>query len=53
LNAIVLKKGVTSPNFKGFMGDNAKQIGMLSVLFMGLDVPTMKLIDKKHTCFFH
>jgi len=38
MNAIILKKGVANPNFKGMKQTMPKQIRMLSVLFMGLGI---------------
>jgi hypothetical protein len=47
LNIIVEKKELGTPNFKGFMVH--KQIGMLFILFMGLEI----LWSRWWTCFFH
>jgi hypothetical protein len=38
MNAIILKKGVANPNFKGMKQTMPKQIRMLFVLFMGLGI---------------
>jgi len=53
LNAIVLKKGVRNPNFKGFMVDNAQANWNVVHIVYGIRYPIVKLIDKEHTCLFH
>jgi hypothetical protein len=46
LNAIILKKGVTNPNFQGFMVDNAQANRNVVRIVYGTRDLTMKLINK-------
>jgi hypothetical protein len=53
LNAIILKKGVTSLNFKSFMAYNAQANWNVVSIVYGTGDPTVKFIDKERTCLFH
>jgi hypothetical protein len=53
LNAIVLKKGVRNPNFKGFMADITQANWNDVCIVYGTRDPIVKLIDKECTYFFH
>jgi hypothetical protein len=46
LNTIVLKKGVTNPNFKGFMVDNAQANWNLVYIIYGIGNPIVNIIDE-------
>ncbi len=52
LNAIVEKKRLGMPIFKGFMVDGAQANGNDVHIVYGID-NMIKMVDKKRTCFFH
>jgi hypothetical protein len=47
LNAIVLKKGVTNPNFKWFMVDSAQANWNVVHIVYGIRDCTVEMIDKE------
>jgi hypothetical protein len=46
-----MKKGVTNPNFKGFMVNNAQENWNVVCIIYGIGNPIMKSIDKKIIIF--
>jgi hypothetical protein len=53
LNVIVLKKGVTNPDFKRFMAASAQANWNVVHIIYGNKDPIVKMIDKEQTCFLH
>ncbi len=51
LNQVLLRLGITHPNFKSFMVDNAQATKMLIVYSFG--DPSVKMVSKEQTYFFH
>jgi hypothetical protein len=47
LNTIVLKKGVTNPNFKGFKANSAQANWNLVYIIYGVGNPIVNIIDKE------
>jgi hypothetical protein len=48
-----MKKGVTNPNFKGFMAYNAQANWNVICIVNGVGNPIMQLINKEHIYLFH
>jgi hypothetical protein len=46
LNTIVLKKGVTNLNFKGFIANNAQANWNLVYIIYGIGNPIVNIIDE-------
>jgi hypothetical protein len=53
LNAIVNKKGLGMPIFKGFMVDIVQANWNVVRIVYGIGDPMIMMVDKKHTCFVH
>jgi hypothetical protein len=53
LNTTVLKKGVTNPNFKGFMVDSAQSNWNVVHIVYGTRDLVVNMIDKESTWFVH
>jgi hypothetical protein len=51
LNAIVEKKGMGTPMFKGFMVDSVQTKWNVVWIVYGTRNPTFKMVDKKRMCF--
>ncbi len=50
---VILKHDGIKPNFKGFMPKNAKANWNEVKIINGIKDPTVKMVDKEHTCLFH
>jgi hypothetical protein len=46
LNTTILKKGLTNPNFKGFMANNARANWNIVYIIYGIGNPIMNIIYK-------
>ncbi len=53
LNTIVEKKGLGTTILKGFMADGAYENWNVVHIVYGTGDPTIKMVDKEWTCFFH
>jgi hypothetical protein len=53
LNAVVERKGLGTPTFKGLMGDGAQENWNVVRIIYGTRDPMVKMVDKEHMCFFH
>jgi hypothetical protein len=53
LNAIVQNKGLGTPISKGFMMNGAQANWNAVQIVYGTEDLTLKMVDKKRTCFFH
>jgi len=53
LNETMLKHGFPKPNFKGFMANNAQTNWNMVIIIYGSKDPSVRMVDKEHTCLFH
>jgi hypothetical protein len=53
LNAIIERKGLHTFVFKGFKANGVQANWNVVHIIYGTGNPTMKMVDKKQTCFFH
>jgi hypothetical protein len=52
-NIVVERKRLGTIAFKGFMENNAQANWNIVRIIYGIGDPTMKMVDKKQTYFFH
>jgi hypothetical protein len=53
LNEMMLRHEFPKPNFKGFMANNAQANWNVVKIVYGFQDPSIRMVDKEHTCLFH